>query len=219
MRSKTFDTDEAILAALTVFWERGFEGTSMPGLLESMGVARASFYNAFESKRDVFLKSLDLYFTIVDAHLTAMAAKAETSNEAVTALIDGILDVARAPAPKRAAWRGCFIGNTALEIGARDAGIAARLKAGIEVLKTHCKRALSLPSTAGTRRPVAEADRLALHLVANIQGLLVLAKAGLTEADIKIARQALLTVLFPPPMRAARRGRNSNRRSNQGEKA
>ena len=192
MRSKTFDPDEALLAALSVFWERGFENTSMPELLETMEIGRASFYNAFESKRDVFLKSLDLYFATVDSHLTALVADAKSSETAVAALVDGILDVAR---NTRAGWRGCFIGNTALELGAHDREVVDKLKVGINVLKAQFMRALALPSAAGTRRADSKIDQLALHLVANIQGLLVLTKSGLAEADIKTARAGLLATL------------------------
>jgi TetR/AcrR family transcriptional regulator, transcriptional repressor for nem operon len=195
MRSKTFDPDEALLAALSVFWERGFESTSMPELLETMEVGRASFYNAFGSKRDLFLKSLDLYFATVDSHLTALVADAKTSATAAAALVDGILDVAKNTRSSRAGWRGCFIGNTALELGAHDREVAAKLKVGIEVLKAQFKRALALPSAAGTKRADSEIDQFALHLVANIQGLLVLTKSGLAEADIKTARAALLATL------------------------
>jgi TetR/AcrR family transcriptional repressor of nem operon len=195
MRSKTFDTDEALLAALSTFWERGFESTNMPELLESMGVGRASFYNAFDSKRDVFLKSLDLYFANVDAHLTTLISIAKTSEHAVAVLVDGILEVARNAGAGGSGWRGCFIGNTALELGAHDRDISDRLKVGIEVLKAQFKKALSLPSDTGAKRSASEIDGLALHLVANIQGLLVLAKSGLAETDIKAARAALLKTL------------------------
>jgi TetR/AcrR family transcriptional repressor of nem operon len=195
MRSKTFDPDEALLAALSVFWERGFESTSMPELLETMEIGRASFYNAFESKRDVFLKSLDLYFATVDSHLTALVADAKSSETAAAALVDGILDVAKNARSGRVGWRGCFIGNTALELGARDREVADKLKVGINVLKAQFMRALALPSAAGTKRTDSEIDQLALHLVANIQGLLVLTKSGLAEADIKTARAGLLATL------------------------
>jgi TetR/AcrR family transcriptional regulator, transcriptional repressor for nem operon len=195
MRSKTFDTDEALLAALSVFWERGFESTNMPELLEQMSVGRASFYNAFDSKRDVFLKSLDLYFANVDSHLAALVANTETSEQAVATLVDGILEVAKNARTGGSGWRGCFLGNTALELGANDREIADRLRIGIEVLKAQFKRALALPSAAGKKRRASEIDALALHLVANIQGLLVLAKSGLAEADIKTARTTLLATL------------------------
>ena len=195
MRTKSFDTDEALLAALSTFWERGFENTNMPELLESMGVGRASFYNAFDSKRDVFLKSLDLYFSNIDAHLSSLLVTVKDSESAVVALVDGILDVAKTGGSRAAGWRGCLIGNTALELGATDREIADRLKVGVQVLRAQFRKALSLPSAAGLKRSAEDVDRMALHLVANIQGLLVLCKSGLDEADIKIARSALLATV------------------------
>jgi TetR/AcrR family transcriptional regulator, transcriptional repressor for nem operon len=195
MRRKGFDTDEALLAALSTFWEWGFEGTNMPELLESMKLGRASFYNAFDSKREVFLKCLDIYFANVDAYLTARTASSKSGDQAVTTLIDGILEVARNARTGTTGWRGCFLGNTALELGANDGEIADRLRSGIEVLKAQFKRALSLPSASRTRRSDIEVNGLALHLVAGIQGLLVLAKSGLAETDIKAARAALLASL------------------------
>ena len=57
MRSKEFDPDDVLQEALKTFWQQGFEGTNMPELLGSMGVGRASFYNAFSSKREVFLQT------------------------------------------------------------------------------------------------------------------------------------------------------------------
>jgi hypothetical protein len=72
MRSKEFDPDDVLQEALKTFWQQGFEGTNMPELLGSMGVGRASFYNAFGSKREVFLQILDLYFETVRAHLEGL---------------------------------------------------------------------------------------------------------------------------------------------------
>src|SRR5258708_13047371 len=69
MRSKEFDPDDVLKEALKTFWQQGFEGTNMAELLGSMGVGRASFYNAFSSKRAVFLQILDLYFDTFLAHL------------------------------------------------------------------------------------------------------------------------------------------------------
>ena len=195
MRSKTFDPEEALLGALSAFWHRGFESTSLPELLDSMGVGRASFYNAFDSKRGVFLRSLDLYFETVDAHLGALLADSTDCDSAVAALIDGILAVARSTESTTTGWRGCLIGNTALEVAAHDAEIVDRLKIGVEVLRAQFKRALSLPSISGTKRSEFEVDRAALHLVAGVQGLLVLAKSGLADADIKITRATILAAV------------------------
>ena len=196
MRNKTFDPDDVVLGALSAFWQRGFERTNMPELLDSMGVGRASFYNAFGSKRDVFLRILKLYFETVDAHLAGLIANASDSESAVKSLVDGILDVARSTESSTTGWRGCLIGNTALELGADDQEIVDQLRIGVDVLRAQFKKALSLPSAEGTNRSKAEIERCALHLVASVQGLLVLAKSGLSDADIKSTRAAMLAAII-----------------------
>lgn len=195
MRNKTFDPDDVVLGALSAFWQRGFERTNMPELLDSMGVGRASFYNAFGSKRDVFLRILKLYFETVDAHLAGLIANASDSDSAVASLVDGILDVARSTESSTTGWRGCLIGNTALELGADDQEIVDQLRIGVEVLRTQFKRALSLHSADRVKRSNVEIERCALHLVASLQGLLVLAKSGLSDADIKSTRAAMLATI------------------------
>jgi TetR/AcrR family transcriptional repressor of nem operon len=168
MRNKEFDPDDVLKEALKTFWQQGFEGTNMPELLGSMGVGRASFYNAFGSKREVFLQILDLYFETVRA---------------------------KSPEANATGWRGCLIGNTALELGADDKEVVARLKTGVEILRALFRKAISLPSSAGAKRSRREIDQVALQLVANVQGLLVLAKSGLSDADIKSARCTMLATI------------------------
>jgi TetR/AcrR family transcriptional repressor of nem operon len=194
MRTKNFDPDEALKDALMTFWQQGFEGTNLPELLEAMGVGRASFYNAFGSKRDVFLRSLDLYFETVRAHLESLLVDVGDSRQAVARLVDGILDVARGAGAT--GWRGCLIGNTALELGASDPEVVTRLKVGVEIFQALFKKAISLPSATGAKRSEREINLAALQLVASVQGLLVLAKSGLSDADIKDMRAVMIASVF-----------------------
>jgi AcrR family transcriptional regulator len=60
-RPREFCVDEALSAALKVFWRRGFEGASLTDLTEAMGITRPSLYCAFGNKEALFRKALDLY--------------------------------------------------------------------------------------------------------------------------------------------------------------
>lgn len=60
-RPREFCVDQALAAALRVFWSKGYEGTSMTDLTEAMGVTRPSLYAAFGNKESLFRKALDLY--------------------------------------------------------------------------------------------------------------------------------------------------------------
>jgi TetR/AcrR family transcriptional regulator, transcriptional repressor for nem operon len=190
MRPKTFNPEEVIALAMETFWRNGFEATNMPELLEAMGVGRASFYNAFTSKRDVFLKALELYFATLDTHLSAAIENATTREQATAKVIDAIFAVAK----NENGWRGCLLGNTALEMGHRDAEVNAKLTQGLIVLQKLFVKALSKPSS-GQRVLRVKPEALALHLVGGIQGLLLMAKGGLTKNEIATARDVLLSNL------------------------
>jgi AcrR family transcriptional regulator len=49
------------LAALRVFWTRGYDGASLSDLTEAMGITRPSLYACFGNKESLFRKALDLY--------------------------------------------------------------------------------------------------------------------------------------------------------------
>jgi AcrR family transcriptional regulator len=53
-RRRQFDANAALDRALEVFWARGYEGATLPGLTKAMGVKRPSLYAAFGNKEPLF---------------------------------------------------------------------------------------------------------------------------------------------------------------------
>jgi TetR/AcrR family transcriptional repressor of nem operon len=199
MRTKSFDPDGAKRRALETFWQNGYEATNMPELLAMMSLGRASFYNAFGSKHELFIQTLDLYFETLRAHFEPLILRETTARQALAVLVDGILAVARSVEGGATNWRGCFIGNTALEFGASDPGVVARLKIGVDTLRSLFERALSLPVAESLRLSDAVIRRRALQCVANIQGLLVLAKSGLSDHQVAEIRNAMIAAALKSP--------------------
>lgn len=71
-RPRSFDRDAAIVSAMHLFWEHGYEGASLDQLRRAMGgISSASFYAAFGSKAALYRESLDQYLrshgTVVQA--------------------------------------------------------------------------------------------------------------------------------------------------------
>lgn len=60
-RPREFDREAALRKAKLVFWQRGYEGTSISDLVETLGIASARIYAAFGSKEDLFRETIALY--------------------------------------------------------------------------------------------------------------------------------------------------------------
>lgn len=73
-RPRTFDKDDALLAAMNVFRTKGYDGASMRDLTKAMGISGPSLYSAFGDKRELYLKTIDRYVD-VDAYAPVVGNK------------------------------------------------------------------------------------------------------------------------------------------------
>jgi AcrR family transcriptional regulator len=60
-RPAVFDRAVALHAAMKLFWERGYEGTSFDDLIAAMGISASSFYNSFGSKEALYCEATQTY--------------------------------------------------------------------------------------------------------------------------------------------------------------
>ena len=70
-RPRVFDTDAALDKAVRLFWQRGYEATSMADLVAETGVAAASLYAAFDNKAGLFAAVIERYAATFSVHLYA----------------------------------------------------------------------------------------------------------------------------------------------------
>jgi AcrR family transcriptional regulator len=60
-RPREFDENHVLQKALYLFWDNGYEATSLSDLLEATGLTKSSLYKAFESKEGLFRRVVDVY--------------------------------------------------------------------------------------------------------------------------------------------------------------
>lgn len=65
-RTKEFDPDAALDAAVELFWRKGHEAASMSDLVEHLGIGRASLYATFGSKHELYVRALQRYIQTRD---------------------------------------------------------------------------------------------------------------------------------------------------------
>lgn len=113
-RTVEFNECEIIDKAMNVFWEKGYQATSMQDLVDAMQINRSSIYNTIGDKHQLFMKCISSYFDNAMIEIKEKVAK-ETS--AKQALINIIND--------KAAWivdceKGCLGIKTVFEIAPED---------------------------------------------------------------------------------------------------
>ena len=60
-RPREFDTEKALELATALFWRKGYEGTSLSDLTQTLGITRPSLYAAFGNKEALFRLALERY--------------------------------------------------------------------------------------------------------------------------------------------------------------
>jgi len=120
-RPVEFDLGRARERALLLFWQKGYQATSLPGLLATMGISRSSFYATFGDKRALFVASLDLFAGRTQQVL--LQARAESPPlQALQFFFERHLN---GPARGKASL-GCMLVNTVLEMASVDDDLSDR---------------------------------------------------------------------------------------------
>ncbi|GAA5184606.1 TetR/AcrR family transcriptional regulator [Rugosimonospora acidiphila] len=190
-RTKEFDPDTALGDALDLFWERGYEATSMADLVERLGIARASIYATFGGKRELYLKALDRYSELTDPTLLTELSGPGPALPAVRALIRRYADQAAQDDRKR----GCFVVNTAVEVAPRDPGAARRVQASWDCVETGLTTALMRAQAQGELTADKDPRTLARCLLVFMQGLRVMGKAATEPKRLRDAAEQALVLL------------------------
>jgi TetR/AcrR family transcriptional repressor of nem operon len=114
-RPRSFDPDEALDAARDVFWQKGFQGTSLDDITAATGLAKPSLYAAFGDKNALFLKVLDRYHARIVANAERILNERPSARDAIERWLKGFVPFCSGIKGSR----GCLSVNTAAD-GASD---------------------------------------------------------------------------------------------------
>ncbi|WP_420997992.1 TetR/AcrR family transcriptional regulator [Cupriavidus sp. 30B13] len=172
-RHRQFDEGEALDAALSVFWQKGYEGASFDDLTKATGVARPGLYAAFGNKEALFRKALDLY----DAKY--MGFMAEALNEPTALKVaERILRGCVTLHTLSSAHPGCLGMNGALACSEDAEPIRRELVRRRAATQSALRRRLERAQREGDLPSSADCAALASFVMAVAQGMAVQAKAG-----------------------------------------
>lgn len=169
-RPKSYERDDVCRRAMLVFWENGYERTTIGHLERTLSINRYGLFAEFGSKDGLFEAALDTYEReIVSANLAVLEADGANS-DAIVAFFERFRD----GTPEQALM-GCMLCNASVECASNDA-VRIRAQAYFERLRRAFAHALGELST-GVREATAAA------LTSAAVGAFVQARGGMSAAE------------------------------------
>lgn len=173
-----------------VFWRKGYEGASCEELLSAMGLNSGSMYAAFGDKQALYDKAFDLYCETVFSKGTEVLDGPGTPLENVRAVVQCMGDHMSSPDCK-----GCFVGNTLIEFGAENKGVAEMARRVMRRFQDALEQKLAAAQELGELSDAANPAELAAFLVNTAQGLNVMARANAGEETVRGIVKTTLAML------------------------
>lgn len=190
-RPKEFDRAEVLDRAIEVFWNRGYEGTSIQDLVDTMGINRGSLYDTFGDKHRLFLEALDRYEETFHTRILAELDDLRRPRRAIERVFDAVIRECACESGRR----GCFLTNSAIELSGHDRDTADRVQANFERMETAFERALAVARDTGDVGCRHEPRALARFLTSSLQGLRVMSKAGASRSVLHDIAKVTLSTL------------------------
>jgi AcrR family transcriptional regulator len=179
-RPREFDVDQALTAALRVFWSKGYEGASMTDLTDAMGITRPSLYAAFGNKEALFRKALDLYEREKLCYM-GQALEAPTARGVAQRLLQGSLENQTSGDDPR----GCLGVISSVACGAEAdcirQEVLERGRIAHQALIERMERAIA----DGDFHAPVDPEGITKYLTAILQGMAVQAGAGASREDLQ----------------------------------
>ncbi|MER6013523.1 TetR/AcrR family transcriptional regulator [Streptomyces bluensis] len=199
-RPRQFDEKNAVTSATELFWRRGYHATSVRDLGDELKLTPSSLYRTFTDKHTLFLRALDHYRTTESAQARQRLDAADRPVRQV--LREWMLWLVTCPADGMSG-RGCFVVNTATELGATDEKVRQRTEAAFEVTRQALRSALAEGRDRGELSAGLDIDDAVELLFTTVLGLRVRERAGHDIERLTTAIDLAIRALGPTPAEPA----------------
>ncbi|WHY58537.1 TetR/AcrR family transcriptional regulator [Peribacillus simplex] len=188
-RSKEFDEKAVLRKAMELFWEQGYEKTSMQDLVDHMGIHRRSIYDTFGDKRSLFLASLNHYEELIVNEMERIISSTSSIKQTIRDVFMFILNsIEQYP-------KGCLSVNAAIELSLLDKEIGRIVTKMFNRTEDMFNNLIKRGQTNGELSKEIDSDNTSRFLHNNLVGIRVLIKTNYNKKELEGIITLALSVL------------------------
>lgn len=179
-RPRTFDRKAALTAAMHLFWEKGYEGTTMADIIQTLGVKAPSVYAAFGNKDKLFEEVVKAYSKIVEDGPLKALMETQDIYEAVENSLKASVEIftsARNPS-------SCLVMSAAINCAPEHIEHVKQLRKLRANYKEACEQRFKRASKEGQLKEGASAKELAEFMMTLVHGMALRAKDGSSAKEL-----------------------------------
>jgi TetR/AcrR family transcriptional repressor of nem operon len=175
---------QIVEAAATIFNQRGYEGSTLSGLMEATGLEKGGIYRHFSGKEELAAEAFDyMWQTARDLRLTGLDGL--TGAEWLKAYIANFVNY-RSPVAG-----GCPILNTAVDADDGNPMLRMKVTKALKSWRCRLRTVIEEGVESGTIRPGANAKAAATIIVATLEGALMMSRIERTYESLREVQRHL----------------------------
>lgn len=190
-RTREFDEEKVLDAAMQLFWEKGYEATSLSDLTSRMGIQRPSIYSTFGDKKELFEAALRKYTMSRAAEARTKLQSNPSVKEAFRHFFADVIDAEYTESLSR----GCFCINTMVELAPHDEKFEILTREHQMYLSVIFQETIERGIQSGELDSSTDAKAIAQALIVSLIGLTVFIKSRPNRSFVDNSIEVMLTLL------------------------
>lgn len=190
-RAREFKDEQVIDRAMRLFWERGYEHSSLKELLAVMNIQNGSFYNTYGSKKNLFIKSLENYYQDLARSREKLFQSPASFKEKIRTVFQYALDRQK----RRDCPRGCFIVNSLSADVLESEEIRKFLLSYLDDFEAFIEKQIRIAIENGELDSGIDSIKTAAVVNIYMQGMLKLCVVDFSESKLREQTEYFLSAL------------------------
>lgn len=187
-----YDPDETLETAMNLFWENGYDATSLDDILNAANISKSSFYHMFGNKQQLFERCLNRYCNKQMILIEEALQQSSTGRDFIETFLHGLVDAVR---KRKERYLGCFVTKTVYEFDDRDATISGIISNATMQFNQLLQRAIKKGQSKGVITKRKTPSALAYFLMSSIAGIRTMIHTQIEIAQLEEIVDSTLAAL------------------------